>query len=76
MDRIKGARSKEWWESDKFGAKAVQEELKGRWKTEIEALLKESIRPDEIKRTVRDEADSIGKLLEATFKASLESDLS
>jgi len=71
MDRIKGAWPKEWWGSDKFGAKAVQEELKGRWKTEIEALLKESIRPDEIKRTVRDEADSIGKLLEATFKAQL-----
>jgi hypothetical protein len=71
MNRIKGAWPKEWWGSDKFGAKAVQEELKGRWKTEIEALLKESIRPDEIKRTVRDEADSIGKLLEATFKAQL-----
>jgi|GEM_PF-2537216 len=71
MNRIKGAWPKEWWGSDKFGAKAVQEELKGRWKTEIEALLKESIRPDKIKRTVRDEADSIGKLLEATFKAQL-----
>jgi hypothetical protein len=71
MDRIKGAWPKEWWGSDKFGAKVVQEELKGRWKTEIEALLKESISPDEIKRTVRNEADSIGKLLEATFKAQL-----
>lgn len=71
MDRIKGLWPKEWWGSDKFGAKAVQEELKARWKTEIEALLRESIRPDDIKRTVRDEADSIGKLLEATFKAQL-----
>lgn len=71
MDRFKGAWPKEWWGSDKFGAKAVQEELKGRWKTEIEALLKESIRPDDIKRTVRDEAYLIGNLLEATFKAQL-----
>lgn len=71
MDRIKGAWPKEWWGSDKFGAKAVQEELNGRWKTEIEALLKESIRPDDIKRTVRDEAYLIGNLLEATFKAQL-----
>ncbi len=71
MDRIKGAWPKEWWGSDKFGAKAVQEELKGRWKTEIEALLKESIRPNDIKRTVRDEAYLIGNLLEATFKAQL-----
>jgi hypothetical protein len=71
MDRFKGAWPKEWWGSDKFGAKAVQEELKGRWKTEIEALLKESIRPDYIKRTVRDEAYLIGNLLEATFKAQL-----
>ncbi|MGB8689510.1 MAG: hypothetical protein WCD53_19520 [Microcoleus sp.] len=71
MDRIKGAWPKEWWGSDKFGAKAVQEELKGRWKTEIEALLKESIKPDDIKRTVRDEAYLIGNLLEATFKAQL-----
>jgi hypothetical protein len=71
MNRIKGAWPKEWWGSDKFGAKAVQEELKERWKSEIEALLEESIKPDEIKRTVRDESDSIGKLLEATFKAQL-----
>lgn len=71
MDRFKGAWPKEWWGSDKFGAKAVQEELKGRWKTEIEALLKESIKPDDIKRTVRDEAYLIGNLLEATFKAQL-----
>lgn len=71
MDRIKGAWPKEWWGSDKFGAKAVQEELKGRWKTEIEALLKESIKPDDIKRTVRDEAYLIGNLLETTFKAQL-----
>ena len=71
MQRIKGVWPKEWWGSEKFGAKAVQEELKDRWKTEIEALLKESLRPEEIKRTVRDEADSIGKLLEATFKVQL-----
>jgi hypothetical protein len=71
MDRIKGSWPKEWWGSDKFGAKAVQDELKTRWKGEIEALLQESLRPDDIKRTVRDEADSIGKLLEATFKAQL-----
>lgn len=71
MDRIKGLWPKQWWGSDKFGAKAVQEELKSRWKSEIEALLRQSIRPQEIKRTVGDEADSIGKLLEATFKAQL-----
>ena len=71
MQRIKGVWPKEWWGSEKFGAKAVQEELKDRWKTEIEALLKESLKPEDIKRTVRDEADSIGKLLEATFKAQL-----
>lgn len=71
MDRIKGMWPKEWWGSDKFGAKAVQQELKNRWQTEIEILLQDSLRPDAIKRTVRDEADSIGKLLEATFKAQL-----
>jgi hypothetical protein len=71
MQRIKGVWPKEWWGSEKFGAKAVQEELKDRWKTEIEALLKESLKPEDIKRTVRDEADSIGKLLEANFKAQL-----
>jgi hypothetical protein len=71
MDRIKGLWPKEWWGSDNFGAKAVQEELKYRWGTEIETLLQQSIKPDDIKRTVRDEADSIGKLLEATFKAQL-----
>ena len=71
MDRIKGLWPKEWWGSEKFGAKAVQDELKDRWKSEIETLLKDSLKPEEIKRTVRDEADSIGKLLEATFKAQL-----
>lgn len=71
MDRIKGLWPKEWWGSDQFGAKAVQEELKARWTTEIEYLLQESLRPDEIKRTVREEAESIGKLLEATFKTQL-----
>ncbi|MBE9163075.1 MULTISPECIES: hypothetical protein [Microcoleaceae] len=71
MDRIKGLWPKEWWGSEKFGAKAVQEELKDRWKTEIEALLRESIKPKDIKRTINDEADSISKLLEATFKSQL-----
>ncbi|MDJ1174734.1 hypothetical protein [Roseofilum capinflatum] len=71
MDRIKGLWPKQWWGSDTFGAKAVQEELKSRWKSEIEDLLSQSIRPQDIKRTVSDEADSIGKLLEATFKAQL-----
>ncbi|MBK1987631.1 hypothetical protein A0J48_008785 [Sphaerospermopsis aphanizomenoides BCCUSP55] len=71
IDRFKGLWPKEWWGSDKFGAKSVQEELKARWQTEIEALLHESIRTDDIKRTVRNEADAIGQLLEATFKAQL-----
>ncbi|GFZ90772.1 hypothetical protein [Okeania sp. KiyG1] len=70
-ERIKGIWPKEWWGSDKFGAKALQNELKDRWKTEIGDLLHESIKPDDIKRTVSDEADSISKLLEATFKVQL-----
>ena len=71
MDRIKGSWPKEWWGSEKFGAKAVQEELRERWKTEVEDLLRESIKPEDIKRTINDEADSISKLLEATFKSQL-----
>lgn len=70
-DRIKGLWPKEWWGSEKFGAKAVQEELRDRWKTEVEDLLRESIKPKDIKRTINDEADSISKLLEATFKSQL-----
>jgi uncharacterized protein YqgV (UPF0045/DUF77 family) len=70
-NRIMGLWAKEWWGSNKFGAKAAQEEIKAQWKTEIEALLRDSIKPDEIRRTVRDEADSIGRLLEATFRAQL-----
>lgn len=71
VERIKGLWPKEWWGSDKFGAKAVQEELNARWKTEIEELLHQSIKIDDIKRTIRDEADSISQLLEQTFRAQL-----
>ncbi|NEP57772.1 MAG: hypothetical protein F6K31_12240 [Symploca sp. SIO2G7] len=71
INRIKGLWPKEWWGSERFGAKAVQEELKERWKSELEDLLNENIKPEEIRRTVRDEADSIGQLLEKTFKAQI-----
>jgi hypothetical protein len=71
VDRFKGIYPKEWWGSEIFGAQSAQDDLKSRWKTEIQTLLKKNLRPDEINRTVREEAESIGKLLENSFKAQL-----
>ena len=71
LDRFKMLYPKEWWGSENFGAKGVQEELKDRWHDEIEELLKSNLRFDIIKRDIRDEMNSINEMLTATFKAQL-----
>lgn len=71
MDRIKSTWPKEWWGSDQFGARAVQEELKVRWQSELETLLSEGIDLSDIKQTMLAEANSISQLLATTFKAQL-----
>ena len=71
LNRFKMLYPKEWWGSENFGAKGVQEELKDRWHDEIEELLKNNLRFDTIKRDVRDEMNSINDMLTATFKAQL-----
>ncbi|MEL7354520.1 MAG: hypothetical protein AAFN38_24135 [Cyanobacteria bacterium J06560_5] len=71
MDRVKGVWPKEWWGSEKFGAKVVQEDLRARWKDEIEDLMRESIDPSHIERTISNEANAISQSLELTFQAQL-----
>jgi hypothetical protein len=71
IDRIKGLWPKGWWGSDQFGAVAVQEELKARWKQEIEALLRQNINTDAIKREVQGEAAAIAEHLKGFFKIQL-----
>ncbi|NER29001.1 MAG: hypothetical protein F6J89_15515 [Symploca sp. SIO1C4] len=70
-DRLKMLYPKQWWGSENFGAKGVQQELKQRWRNELEDLLKNNLKFDNLKRDIQNEMNSINEILAATFRAQL-----